>query len=102
MGLTQEPVPPDKIELLSNDGLRLSMEKTAMARSRRFNLANDNRPREIRISGLSDDLPVTAAELELIEVFLTGVADLVTTGEAPAEAANGNDPRPDGSDENRT
>jgi hypothetical protein len=78
------------------------MEKTAMARSRRLSPANDNRPREIRVSGLSGDLPVTAAELELIEGFLTGLADLVTTGEAPADAANRNDPQPAADGEDRT
>lgn len=73
-----------------------------MARSRRLSPANDNRPLEIRVSGLSGDLPVTAAELEIIEVFLTGLADLVTTGEAPADAANMNDPRPAGDGEDQS
>jgi hypothetical protein len=78
------------------------MEKTDMARAKRFSPCNDNRPREIRVSGLSGDLPMTAAELEIIEVFLTGLADLVTTGEAPADAANRNDPQPAADGEDRT
>lgn len=65
-----------------------------MSRPKRLQPANDNRPREILISGLSGDLLVTAAELEIIEVFMTGLADIVAAGEASA-AANENDPRPD-------
>lgn len=68
-----------------------------MSRLKRLWPANDNRPRTIILCGLSAELPVTAAEIELIEVFLGGLAERITAGEA-AGAANENAGHPAGDD----
>lgn len=71
-----------------------------MARPKRLTPANDNRPREVMICGLSAELPLSVAEIEIIEVFLPGLAERIVTGKAPA-AANENVPQAGGEGEDR-